>query len=198
MLHLDRLPPFCPSRVHGGGRSFPLEDHPQAGAQCSPGGNPAAGAPPRVLTGQRIPGQLTELVAQTSCRYFCTDLGPSWLRKHSTQDQILNAFLRLKGNCLVLCPAIQPVLQDSAPVLKQSIYLIWIIKKILVAHQKSISCSLCCVKRSVSVAFVSYTLFPLCTVQCRIGKFSNWEKKSYIFKNITSSSGLLLIIFSLD
>lgn len=91
LLHWDHLPLL----VHAEFVLVALREVPQAGSQCSPGcnpaagGNPAAGAPPRMLTGQtillseRIPGQLTEQVAQTACRCVCTDLGPSWLRKHS-------------------------------------------------------------------------------------------------------------------
>lgn len=75
--------PYCPRRVHAGGTCPSLwrNTHTRQ-AQCSPGGYPAAGAPPRVLTGQtmllsqRVPGQFTEQVAQTACRFVCPDLGP--------------------------------------------------------------------------------------------------------------------------
>lgn len=70
-------------------------------------------------------------------------------------------------------------------------------RKISDTHQKPISYSLSCINLSIIIAVVSFALFPSFPVQCRTGEFSKGEKNDSV-KAITSSSGLLLTMFSLD
>lgn len=111
---------FCPCRVHAGGTCPSLWRGTHKQEPSAAQGNPA---PPGCsqVRGSQASSQNRQHKQQTACRYVCTDLGPSWLRKHSQHSgSNPKCLTETKSilNCLVLCPVIQSILQDLLLILQ--------------------------------------------------------------------------------